>query len=140
MSSDSWRKARLDRRYDWVGPPDKVSRIRPIRLRRIGNETATERDYREAREALNEWNSRFWAEHNTLYEQRKAEFVAKKKKEIGRLERVNANDLSQFYTEFLDERKQQMAAYNREWYRRNFSLIWPAFKVNLIRLRRLLRR
>ncbi|KHN80176.1 Mitochondrial APOPT family protein [Toxocara canis] len=113
MSPDSWRKVRLDRRYDWVGPPDKVSRIRPIRLRRAVNETETERCYREAREALNECNLRFWAQHNTLYEQRKAEFIAKRKKEIGPLEHVSANDLSQFYTQFMDERKSQMAAYNR---------------------------
>lgn len=24
-------KVRLDRRFDWVGPPDRVSKIRPIR-------------------------------------------------------------------------------------------------------------
>ena len=70
------RDLKLDRRFDWVGPPDKVSKIRPIRLRRVDNESKAEGEYRLARQALSEWNSAFWKYHNELFESKKAEFVA----------------------------------------------------------------
>ncbi|VDK28055.1 unnamed protein product [Gongylonema pulchrum] len=69
------RSLRLDKRFDWVGPPDETSKIRPIRLRRLADETEQERKYREAREALNQWSSQFWAYHNSLFEKKKAEFI-----------------------------------------------------------------
>ncbi|CCM09407.1 APOPT family protein Y39B6A.34, mitochondrial [Caenorhabditis elegans] len=33
-----------------------------------------------------------------------------------------------------------MMAYNKEWYRRNLQLIWPALKVNVVRFFRMARR
>ncbi|MFH4973927.1 hypothetical protein AB6A40_000636 [Gnathostoma spinigerum] len=134
------RRLRLDRRFDWVGPPDPISRIRPIRLRRLPNESATEREYRNAAEALNKWNSKFWVEHNTLFEKEKQKFLDEKRQKKGRIERLSPDDLSDFYRRFLNERHEALIAYNKEWYRRNLSLLWPAFKVNMIRFVRMLRR
>ncbi|CAD5231426.1 unnamed protein product [Bursaphelenchus xylophilus] len=131
---------KLDRRFDWVGPPDPLSKIRSIRLRRVDNETNLERDYRLARESLNEWNSDFWRRHNQEFERCKSEFVAKKKETLGKLTQVSAEEMSVFYRDFLNQRRSELANYNSEWYRRNFSLIWPALKVNLIRVRRLILR
>lgn len=130
----------LDKRYDWVGPANRVSNIRPIKLRILKNESKWETDYRLARESLNNWNCKFWSEHNQLFETRKAEYYAKKKREIGRLEHVTASDLSEFYKTFLNEQAPVFSAYNNEWYSRNFKLIWPALRVNLIRFRRFLSR
>lgn len=59
-----------------------------------------------------------------------------RKSEIGKLNQVSAEEMSCFYRDFLNQRRLELARYNSEWYRRNFSLIWPALKVNLIRLRR----
>lgn len=84
-----------------------------FRLRRLDNESPLERDYRTAREALNQWNSDFWANHNTLFERQKAEFVEKKQKQLGRLEHVSANELSEFYRDFLNQRHAAMMAYNK---------------------------
>ncbi|VDM82200.1 unnamed protein product [Strongylus vulgaris] len=143
-------KVRMDRRYDWVGPPHPVSKIRPIKLRRVDNETKLEREYREAREELNRcnavkfmgmgWSSSFWAKHNSLFDLKKAEFIEKKKKELGPLERMSANDLSVFYKKFLDSEHRNLVAYNKEWYYRNLALCWPALRVNMVRFMRLLRR
>ncbi|KAJ1347566.1 hypothetical protein KIN20_002656 [Parelaphostrongylus tenuis] len=140
-------QVRMDRRYDWVGPPHPVSKIRPIKLRRVDNESDLERQYREAREELNrlvsflkKWSSAFWAKHNSLFDAKKAEFIDKRKKELGRIEQISANDLSVFYKEFLDSQYTSMMAYNKEWYLRNISLCWPALRVNFIRLMRLLKR
>ncbi|VDM07479.1 unnamed protein product [Wuchereria bancrofti] len=140
---NSWRKEairdlRLDKRFDWVGPPDDISKIRPVRLRRLSNETEQERKYREAREALIQWSSQFWTHHNILFEKKKAEFVEQRKKNLGRLEHSNALDMSEFYKEFLDQQYNNLTNYNREWYYRNVKLFWPAFKVQLIRFRRTL--
>ncbi|CAI4222795.1 unnamed protein product [Auanema sp. JU1783] len=133
-------RVRMDRRFDWVGPPDRTSKIRPIKLRRVDNETPLETNYREAREELNKWNSEFWANHNTIFEKKKLEFVEKRKNEISKIEHVTANDMSVFYKKFLDERHNALMEYNKQWYTRNLALIWPALKVNLVRFRRILLR
>ncbi|CAJ0591445.1 unnamed protein product [Cylicocyclus nassatus] len=109
-------------------------------LRRVDNETKLEREYREAREELNRWSSAFWVKHNSLFDAKKAEFVEKKKKELGPLERMSANDLSVFYKDFLDSEHRNLMEYNKEWYHRNLALCWPALRVNMVRFMRLLRR
>ncbi|KAE9413039.1 hypothetical protein Angca_004603, partial [Angiostrongylus cantonensis] len=106
-----------------------------LRLRRVDNESDLERQYREAREELNRWNSAFWAKHNSLFDTKKARFVEQRKKELGRIEQISANDLSVFYKQFLDSQYTSMMAYNKEWYLRNISLCWPALRVNFIRFR-----
>uniref|UniRef100_A0AC34G886 Apoptogenic protein 1, mitochondrial n=1 Tax=Panagrolaimus sp. ES5 TaxID=591445 RepID=A0AC34G886_9BILA len=131
---------KLDRRYDWVGPPDKTSKIRPVRLRRVDNESSEEEAYRVARQDLSEWNSAFWKYHNELFDSKKAEFVAEKKQSLGRLGQVSAADMSVFYKDFLNERASYLRAYNNEWYKKNFALIKPAIRVNLIRFFRLFKR
>lgn len=52
---------------DWIGPPDKLSNIRQIRICVPPNETAIEREYREKREALQKWHHQFWAKHNKSF-------------------------------------------------------------------------
>uniref|UniRef100_A0AC34QWE2 tRNA-guanine(15) transglycosylase-like domain-containing protein n=2 Tax=Panagrolaimus sp. JU765 TaxID=591449 RepID=A0AC34QWE2_9BILA len=131
---------KLDRRYDWVGPPDKLSKIRPIKLRRVDNETEYEENYRKNREKLAEWNSNFWSKHNELFDKKKEEFRKEKKKELGRLGQITPADMSIFYKQFLNERAASLREYNNEWYRKNFSLLGPAIRVNWIRFRRLFKR
>ena len=104
---------KLDRRYDWVGPPDRVSKIRPIKLRRVDGETTEEMNYRKAREELVEWNSSFWTAHNELFEKKKMEFVKLKKQKLGKLEQVSAAEMSVFYKQFLNERAQALSNYNK---------------------------
>jgi hypothetical protein len=71
------RKIKLDRRYDWIGPPNPDSKIRPIKLRQFNDETEIERFYRLEKEKLNQWNSDFWAHHNQHFEKSKADFINK---------------------------------------------------------------
>ncbi|VDN07060.1 unnamed protein product [Thelazia callipaeda] len=110
-----------------------------LRLRHLADESKEEQKYREAREALNEWSSQFWANHNALFERKRAEFVKQKKQKLGRLEHSSAVDMSEFYKDFLDRQYGKLTSFNREWYYRNISLFWPAFKVQMIRFRRSLR-
>uniref|UniRef100_A0A0K0FFW4 Apoptogenic protein 1, mitochondrial (inferred by orthology to a human protein) n=1 Tax=Strongyloides venezuelensis TaxID=75913 RepID=A0A0K0FFW4_STRVS len=133
-------RIRLDRRFDWVGPADRVSKIRPIKLRIVDNETELEKKYRLDREELNEWNSKFWENHNIAFEKQRDQFITARKKELGKLGNVTANDMSTFYKEFLNDEYAALSQYNKIWYKRNFQLLWPAFKVNIIRLCRLFRK
>uniref|UniRef100_A0A914WCR8 Apoptogenic protein 1, mitochondrial n=1 Tax=Plectus sambesii TaxID=2011161 RepID=A0A914WCR8_9BILA len=134
------KSSRLDPRFDWVGPPDPVGKIRPLKLRIVENETEYERKYRERREAINKWNMAFWREHNELFDREKAAFVERKRAEKGDLDQLTADEMSIFYKDFLNSRRTTLADYNWEWYRHNFSLVWPAVRVNFIRFRRLLLR
>lgn len=52
---------------DWIGPPDPVSNIRPIRFYVPPNETFTEKKFRIRRAEVLEWNQQFWADHNSRF-------------------------------------------------------------------------
>ncbi|KAI6222908.1 hypothetical protein M3Y99_01134600 [Aphelenchoides fujianensis] len=134
------RNVRLDSRYDWVGPADEVSRIRPLKFRRSNVVSEVERNYLQDREELNQWNSAFWRRHNQQFERKKSEFVAQQKAKLGIMDQIQPKDWSEFYRKFLNENQRSLAAYNTEWYKRNAALIWPQIRVTFIRLLRRLRR
>ena len=62
----------MDPNRTWIGQPDTVSKIRPIRMRHPENESFWEEKYRIERETAQKWNDIFWTKHNTLFE--KVEF------------------------------------------------------------------
>ncbi|XP_071795917.1 COA8 family protein CBG23705, mitochondrial-like [Asterias amurensis] len=126
---------------DWIGPVDKRSNLRQIRFTERDNETETERAYREMREEIYVWNHTFWARHNQNFIEAKEHFVKEvlESKEGGLLDEdgarrvLSADEMAEFYKEFLQENQQILKQYNRDWYRRNTALLWPAFKVALQR-------
>ena len=67
MTDNQWEPP-IDRKYDWVGPPDKLSKIRPIRLRRPIGESDSEFRFRKLYDEAQEWNRRFWENHNQKFE------------------------------------------------------------------------
>ena len=52
---------------DTIGPPDKVSNIRPYKFYQPEDETDTERNYREQRTEAIEFNHEFWYKHNKSF-------------------------------------------------------------------------
>lgn len=54
---------------DMVGPPDPVSNLRTVIFRQPINETQLEKRYRELRAEVQEWNHKFWAQHNSRFYQ-----------------------------------------------------------------------
>ena len=52
---------------DCIGPPDPHSNLRIVRYYVPPDETPLECKYRMARIDTNEWNQKFWAEHNTEF-------------------------------------------------------------------------
>lgn len=52
---------------DMIGPPDPVSNLRRIIFKQPSNETDIEKRYRELRGEVQEWNQKFWTQHNTRF-------------------------------------------------------------------------
>ncbi|XP_022106991.1 APOPT family protein CBG23705, mitochondrial-like [Acanthaster planci] len=130
--------------WDWIGPVDKRSNLRQLRFAQRPNETEAERKYREMREEIYDWNHAFWAQHNQNFIEAKERFVkeALGKKGEGLLDEdgakrvLSADKMAEFYREFLQDNRQTLKLYNREWYRKNTALLWPAFKIAVQRLLR----
>uniref|UniRef100_A0A0N5AJK5 Cytochrome c oxidase assembly protein COX assembly mitochondrial n=1 Tax=Syphacia muris TaxID=451379 RepID=A0A0N5AJK5_9BILA len=106
------KRSTLNCSYGWVGPADVVSRIRPIRLKRLYDETEAESQYRRYFEQLNQWNHQFWKQHNLLYEQKKADYLSSRNiKALPRIKR-DSDEMSEFYNQFLSERYSSLTDYN----------------------------
>lgn len=125
-------------RRNWVGPPDPVSNIRPIKFYRHSEETDTEKNLRQSLEETVQWNHHFWKQHNSKFFTEKEEFLEEKMRITG--QKPSVDDLAGFYRNFLDNNRQAHRQYNREWYKRNVSLLWPALQVSVIKAVRRLRK
>lgn len=68
--------------------------------------------------------------------QESAEFRTKKLESSGDSEKksLSAEEMSEFYKAFLDKNWKAHVSYNFEWYRKNFNLIYLAFRVQLSKL------
>ncbi|XP_069116767.1 COA8 family protein CBG23705, mitochondrial-like [Argopecten irradians] len=124
-----------DMENDWIGPPDPVSNLRPVKFYVSKEDTRLEQSYRSQRQETQDWNQEFWAEHNTKFYKMKEEFVKRRLEEKHQAgidsETLSAEEMSVFYREFLDNNYNLHRTYNREWYGKNFSLLWPAVKLNM---------
>nr|XP_054759031.1 COA8 family protein CBG23705, mitochondrial-like [Lytechinus pictus] len=135
--------------HDWIGPADKKSNLRLIILAQPEQETDSERDYRVMRTATYEWNHQFWSKQNEIFIKAKEQFVQErlgnKQKEIkdssgneavisGVKQVLSAEEMAEFYQQFLKENQHSFKDYNKQWYSKNFSLLWPAIKANVSKL------
>ncbi|XP_071080363.1 COA8 family protein CBG23705, mitochondrial-like [Haliotis cracherodii] len=133
---------------DWVGPPDSVSNIRPVKYFIPPDETLLEKRYRERRQEVWKWNQEFWEEHNKLFVQKKKKYVqstladkrASYKGEGDPPQTLSADEMSVFYKRFLNDNYKSHIWYNKEWYKKNISLLWPALQVNVSRFMKKLKR
>ncbi|XP_060070902.1 COA8 family protein CBG23705, mitochondrial-like [Ylistrum balloti] len=124
-----------DMKNDWIGPPDPVSNLRPVKFHISKEDSSLAQSYRTQRQETQDWNQAFWSEHNTKFYEMKEEFVRQrleeKMKEGSDSETLSAEEMSVFYKQFLDNNYKLHKTYNRDWYWRNFSLLWPALKLNM---------
>ncbi|XP_014727380.1 PREDICTED: apoptogenic protein 1, mitochondrial [Sturnus vulgaris] len=135
-------------RSDWIGPPDKHSNLRPVIFYVPPEESALERRLREARQEAQASNQRFWARHNRAFRQEKEEFIYSRLKakglemrdESGRKATLNAEEMADFYKDFLSKNFKKHLQYNRDWYKRNFRITFLMGQVALVRALRWLRR
>ncbi|XP_051507307.1 cytochrome c oxidase assembly factor 8-like isoform X2 [Myxocyprinus asiaticus] len=126
-------------KYDWIGPPDRLSNLRPIIYHIPENETPLERKLRHLRQETEDWNHKFWTNQNLTFSKEREEYVQSQLKAKGLSERddqgrkrtLSSEEMAVFYKHFLDENMKRHASYNREWYKRNFTITLLMAKVAL---------
>ncbi|XP_054142820.1 cytochrome c oxidase assembly factor 8 isoform X1 [Melozone crissalis] len=132
---------------DWIGPPDKHSNLRPVIFYVPPEESALERRLREARQEAQASNQRFWARHNRAFRQEKEEFIYSRLKakglemrdESGQKATLSAEEMADFYKDFLSKNFKKHLQYNRDWYKHNFRITFLMGQVAVMRALRWLR-
>lgn len=125
--------------HDWIGPPDKHSNLRPVRFHIPENESLLEQRLRELRQETQEWNQQFWANQNLTFNKEKEEFIYSRlqakgsglRTKSGQRTALDAEEMADFYKEFLSKNFQKHMRYNRDWYKRNFAITFFMGKVAL---------
>ncbi|XP_059618663.1 COA8 family protein CG14806, mitochondrial [Phlebotomus argentipes] len=118
--------------HDFVGPPDKLSNLRPIVRHIKKDETPLEKRLRLFQMEIEEYNQKFWAHHNKKFLTERTEFIAANRKHPD--ETLSADEMSVFYKAFLDRNWKIHVYYNISWYIKNISLMFLALRVELTRL------
>ncbi|NXN94141.1 APOP1 protein, partial [Rhinopomastus cyanomelas] len=106
---------------DWIGPPDKHSNLRPVIFYVPPEESPLERRLREARQESQACDQHFWARHNCAFSQEKEEFIYSRLKskgleirdETGQKATLNAEEMADFYKDFLSKNFRKHMQYNR---------------------------
>ncbi|XP_067099402.1 cytochrome c oxidase assembly factor 8 [Osmerus mordax] len=128
-----------DSKHDWMGPPDRLSNLRPILYHIPENETELEKLLRKLRQDTEDWNHEFWAKQNVTFSKEKDAFIVSKlqaqglseRDEKGRKRALNSEEMAVFYKSFLDTNRIRHSSYNKEWYRRNFTITMLMGRVAL---------
>ncbi|XP_063821454.1 COA8 family protein CG14806, mitochondrial [Ostrinia nubilalis] len=120
---------------DMVGPPDPVSNLRKIIFKEPPNETPLEKQYRELRTEVQSWNHKFWTQHNTRFFQEREEYLKNNLPE-GK-QNLTADEMSVFYKAFLDKNWKAHLSYNKEWYKKNITLLGLALQIKIRKLFRI---
>lgn len=123
--------------HDWIGPPNALSNLRPIVYRVPERESQLEQRLRRLRQDTEDWNHHFWAKQNTTFSKNKESFIAaqlsakglSRRDEKGRRRTLDSEEMAVFYKNFLDENRTRHANYNKEWYRRNFTITFLMARV-----------
>uniref|UniRef100_A0A8C2DWA9 Cytochrome c oxidase assembly factor 8 n=1 Tax=Cyprinus carpio TaxID=7962 RepID=A0A8C2DWA9_CYPCA len=124
---------------DWIGPPDRLSNLRPIIYHISENETPLERTLRHLRQDTEDWSHEFWTNQNFTFSKEKEEYVRSQlsskglseRDDDGRKRTLSSEEMAVFYKRFLDKNSTRHASYNREWYGRNFTITLLMARVAL---------
>nr|XP_057947166.1 cytochrome c oxidase assembly factor 8 [Doryrhamphus excisus] len=125
--------------HDWIGPPNPLSNLRPVVYRVPENESELEERLRTLRQDTEDWNHNFWTKQNIDFSQEKEAFIASQLKakglserdEQGRRRALSSEEMAVFYKSFLDKNRERHVIYNKEWYRRNFTITFLMARVTL---------
>ncbi|XP_075883756.1 cytochrome c oxidase assembly factor 8 isoform X2 [Nelusetta ayraudi] len=113
--------------------------MRPIVYRVPENETQLEKRLRHLRQETEDWNHKFWSKQNLTFSKEKETFISSQLKakgltmrdEQGRRRSLDSEEMAVFYKNFLDTNRIRHANYNKEWYRRNFTITMLMARVTL---------
>ena len=122
-------------KYDLIGPPRKISNLRPVKFAVSSEETELQARLRSLRQETQKFNQDWWTKHNTDFREGREEFI----KDILETKYPNepdkttlsADEMSIFYGDFMNKHWRSHLDYNKEWQKRNWTIIWLMFRVNL---------
>ncbi|XP_022606365.1 apoptogenic protein 1, mitochondrial isoform X2 [Seriola dumerili] len=125
--------------HDWIGPPNPLSNLRPIVYHVPENESELEKRLRHLRQETEDWNHDFWTKQNITFSKEKDDYITSHFKakgltvrdEQGRRRPLSSEEMAVFYKNFLDKNRTRHANYNKEWYRRNFTITLLMARVAL---------
>lgn len=118
-----------------VSKPQLLSRLRYVEVIKRQDETDAERDYRLHYESIQNWNNKYWAENNELFNRSKADYIKRNFGNINEQEALSHDQLSDFYRDFLEESRDRHVEYNRIWYGNHLSLLHSSINAKLSRLK-----
>ena len=126
---------------DLIGPKYAgSSNIRQVVFRRHPKESILEKKYRILREETEAWHVEYWQTHNADFSKAKKVFIAEKTLEKQNLSdeecELTAEEMGQFYKRYLAKSRSRHLAYNWQWYKKNFKIVYYALLVRLNRIRR----
>merc|ERR1712226_256643 len=110
--------------YDLIGPKyPGNSNVRQVKFRQSKNESETEKKYREFREQTEKWHIDYWEQQNSDGDKSDT------------TNELSAEEMSVFYKEYLLKTRSKHLAYNKEWYKKNFYIVYLAVMFNFSKLR-----
>lgn len=128
------RRALSERRI--VSKPQILSKLRSVSVVTRCDETPEESFYRSQYESLQDWNNRYWSEHNQLFDLEKQEYIRKNFSQTTTSDEALSHDqLASFYRDFLERNRAKHVDYNRIWYQGLVTLIQNSIKAKLSRLK-----
>lgn len=91
------------------------------------SEHAAVKEYYCAQEELWNWNHDFWLQNNTIYEEKRR---LQSHKHAGNSDLVNEQEeLTNFYKNYLNERREAFGKYHIMWCKKNIHLLFLAIKA-----------
>ena len=122
-------------RYDLIGPPRKGSNLRPVKFAIRDNETELEVRLRELRQETQKFNQDWWTKHNKDFKDGREDFIKHiletKYPDEPDKTTLSADEMSIFYREFMNKQWASHLQYNKDWQRRNWSIIALMARVNI---------
>ena len=104
-----------------------MSNLRPVKVAVQDGETELQRKLRLLREQTQVFNQKFWTDHNEEFTKKREEFIAKILKERypgePNKKTLTAEEMSEYYKDFLDAKWKSHLNYNLEWQKRNLTIV-----------------
>ncbi|KAF5269708.1 hypothetical protein FQA39_LY08631 [Lamprigera yunnana] len=125
------------KKIDVIGPPNSRSNLRPIIRQQQVNETRLEQKLRQFQDETQEWNEIFWSKHNASFTKNRESFIKLNVDRDSNKQTLTADEMSEFYKKFLDDSWKTHVEYNLKWYKRNFLMLYLAFRVSLEKMYKL---
>lgn len=117
-----------------VSKPQILSRLRYVNIIKRPDETEQERLYRERYNSLQDWNEKYWAENNAIFNKEKEEYIKKHHGESSDDQALSHDQLAPFYRDFLNKNRAKHVLYNKTWYTNHISLLYSSLRAKTSRL------